>query len=336
MIKKLSITFVSLFALHAAAVATDQMRDEQGEKTQSLPKKDFKTLLENPSVSLLKLIKSQADEGDPDASLKWGEHLLKNKIGNPSQSIPYFINAARGKNAQGRLILEKVVLCNFDESMIPFGMNYLEWAFADNFYNNALEYLELDDHENSKSYFRQAANHGHPQAQFMVEKMHKEDEELKKNKKTIQQAADNGDVEAQYKWARILERKKDKDARKYYQLAAGKNHSGARNRIGKYLCKEGKTSGYLQFKMAAKCGHADAQYNMAEILVSQNKPEEARPFYELAANQGHKRAQRQLRQLDGTSFSQNTNAAHRQAINYFQKLAEQEDQWAQAILDKMN
>ena len=120
----------------------------------------------------------------------------------------------------------------------------------------------------------------------------------------LKQAADLGHAKAQYNLGICLHEgigisKCYHQAHQYFQLAAKQDHARANYMLGCYyafgfLSEPSKELAMYYFRLAAEAGIADAQHNLAVILLTEKKAEEAVHYFTLAAKQGHADAQYNL------------------------------------------
>lgn len=153
----------------------------------------------------------------------------------------------------------------------------------------------------------------------------------------LQEQADNGDVESMVKYAHMLEvgvgaQRNQKEALKYYRMAAEQGNSQAQYSCGMLLgiMQQWKEAAEF-YKIAADNGNREAQFHYALMLkngsgVKQNM-EQAAKYYKLAADQGDPDSQNAYGAMLKNGLG--VEADKCEALKYFKMSAGQGDSDAQ-------
>ena len=168
-------------------------------------------------------------------------------------------------------------------------------------HNQALILRQLKKDKEAISFFIEAVNQGHADAQYELGMCyftgdgHKKD--LKKAVTWLRKAADQGDATAQCNLGTLYnEQNKKEEAFKWLQKAADQGHATAQCNLGKlYAEQNNEEEAFAWIQKAADQGLADAQYNLALFYDQGNGCEKdlnkSFAWFQKAANQGHAKAQ---------------------------------------------
>eukprot|EP00299_Pterocystis_sp_00344_P018735 c9343_g1_i2.p1 GENE.c9343_g1_i2~~c9343_g1_i2.p1 ORF type:complete len:541 (+),score=109.09 c9343_g1_i2:39-1625(+) len=209
-----------------------------------------------------------------------------------------------------------------------------------------------ESQEEAVKWYKRAVAKGHALAQHALGLIYLNSSvsitDHKKAIKLLTSSADQGYVDAQVQlgemydigYGECITQDKSKAA-KWYKKAIGQNDGDAQNNLAK-LCEigcDGVTQNIAEakrlFELAAKKGHADAQYNLGRISSEESASES---WYRLAAEQGHDYAQYNLGLIYLKRY-ENTRSNHQaknEAVKWFKAAAEKGDEAAKVQLDRLS
>jgi TPR repeat protein len=281
--------------------------------------------------------KAAADMGNVDAQLQLG--------------LMYLSGKAVGSSARSeRLSKRDHQANNIDE-------NYLT---VEQF--NRPVPINGSDPDEAMKYFNMAAKQGSEIAQFEINKIERDKQEVvQKNPPPSQQEdakepeleslmlkAEQGDADAQYNLGKMFYDghgldKNYTEAMKWYRLAAAQGNAKAQFNLGGMLERgqgviaQDRAEAMKWYRLAAEQGNADAQLTMGNMFydghgVAQDY-KEAMKWYRLAAEQGDARAQVRLGAMFMNGYGVEKNDT--EAMRWYHLAAEQNNQHAKRFLQDL-
>lgn len=225
-----------------------------------------------------------------------GEHVVELVVGEE----PHFIEDALADASPGQLSLGITVLARLGERHTQEGQlekakKWYRWA-ADHGHDDAAFQLgkifdDESDPKEAERWYRQAAEDGHLDAAFRLGLLLERDEGNTEGQRWFTIATQGGHIESGFKLGELLRRSDGTVmAKVWFQWAADRGHANAAYQLGCILRDEGNIAGAeVWFKKASSLAPENSEYSfrVAELLWELGRPEEAKPFYEHAAEHNH-------------------------------------------------